>query len=175
MKNRRCFISIDLPDKAISKIKKIQDKIKKENLFDGKFIEQQNLHLTLKFLGEIDEEKIEQVTKKLEEIHFKELEGVLDSVGAFSKKIIRIIWIELKGLDKLQKEIDEKLKVLFEKENRFMGHITIARVKNVSNKNKLLNFLNNINSEKFKFEIDKFLLKSSELFSDGPVYKIIKK
>jgi 2'-5' RNA ligase len=50
----RSFIAIELPREAINYIKQLQGLIKKQNLFTGKFTEPENLHLTLKFLGEIE-------------------------------------------------------------------------------------------------------------------------
>ncbi|KKP96057.1 MAG: 2'-5' RNA ligase [candidate division TM6 bacterium GW2011_GWE2_36_25] len=50
----RYFIAIDFPEKIIEELLHIQQKVKKANLFDGKFVEAENLHLTLRFLGELD-------------------------------------------------------------------------------------------------------------------------
>ena len=60
----RCFIALDLPREIINHVKEIQRLIKKKNLFIGKFTESENIHLTLKFLGEIDKKKIKQVKKQ---------------------------------------------------------------------------------------------------------------
>ena len=90
----------------------------------------------------------------------------------FTSGIIKIIWIKLKGkIFGLQKEIDEALDGLFEKEERFMSHITIARVKNIADKKKLIEYLENINPSKISFKVEKFYLKKSELTSEGPVYE----
>ena len=195
MKIKRCFISIELPGEMIYVIKNIQNLIKKKNMFIGKFTEPENLHLTLKFLGEIDEYKISNVMRMLKSVEFNEFEAELGNVGVFSKKFsknprffvsknfkkeefsdIKIIWIELLGkVFELQKEIDNKLINLFELENRFMSHITLARVKRVYDKKELIDYLKSIKPRKIKFNIDKFILKSSELNSEGPIYKDIKK
>ncbi len=169
----RCFIALDLPREAINYIKEIQKAIEKKNLFTGKFTEPENLHLTLKFLGEIDEKRIEEVKKRLREIKQKSFEVELVEVGVFSKKFIKIIWIKLdgKGVFRLQKQVDEKLKELFKEEERFMSHITIARVKNVKDKKKLLDYIKNIKIKKIKFKAESFFLKKSELKPEGPVYE----
>ena len=57
----RCFIGIDLPIAVIKEIKKIQ--IKLEPNFTGRLTSSENLHLTLKFLGEIEEDSINDVKK----------------------------------------------------------------------------------------------------------------
>ena len=60
---------------------------------------------------------------------------------------------------------------MFPKEERFMSHITIARVRNVSNKPELFEYLKSIKPKKIKFRIDSFALKKSDLLSGGPIYE----
>jgi 2'-5' RNA ligase len=102
----RAFIALDLPREAINQIEETQKMLAKKNIFRGKFTESENLHLTLKFLGEIEEEKAEEVKRRLAEIKMGEFEARLGEVGVFSKKFIKIIWIKLSGggVFSLQKE-----------------------------------------------------------------------
>jgi|SRR3989344_4521470 len=190
MKNKfyRCFIALDLPAEIIKEIKKIQDALPE---FVGKKIESENLHLTLKFFGEISEEKIEQIKSALKNIKFQKFETEIDSLGVFSEKAIRIVWLNLKNCDALQKEVDDSLKGLFKPEERFMGHLTIARVKNVKDsprddsgehpavpsgepKKEFLEKLKKIKLPKMKFVVENFKLKSSILNAKCPVYEDIK-
>ena len=117
----RCFIGIDLSSSAIKEIERLQNII--EPHFIGKITESNNLHLTLKFLGEIDN--------------------------------------------------DNSLADIFEKEWIFMGHITIARIKNLKNKNSFLELINKTKVNKIVFIIKEFYLKESILQKEGPVYKVI--
>jgi 2'-5' RNA ligase len=169
----RCFIALDLPLEAVTEIENIQNKLKKKVLFNGKFTERDNLHLTLKFFGEIDEGKIEEVKKRLQQVKFENFNVGLGEVGVFNKKVVRIIWIKLngKGIFDLQKQIDEKLKSLFSVEERFMCHITIARVKSVGAKKELFEYLKSIKPKNMKFKIGSFSFKKSELLENGPIYE----
>jgi 2'-5' RNA ligase len=171
----RAFISIKLSDDAIFEIKRIQTELKNSGLFEGKLTEEKNLHLTLKFLGEVSEEKVEEVRNRLRKIKFKGFKAKLGEMGVFSQSFIRIIWIKLEGqgVFDLQKQIDEALGGLFDKEFRFMGHITIARVKKVRNKSKFFEFLNKINVKEVEFKVTSFKLMKSELFPNGPRYNCL--
>ncbi|MFA5259478.1 MAG: RNA 2',3'-cyclic phosphodiesterase [Candidatus Pacearchaeota archaeon] len=168
----RCFIAIDLSRECRQEIKKIQDLLKKNNLFLGRFTEPENLHLTLKFLGGISEEQILEVKKRLNEIKMPELHCEIGEIGVFSKSLAKIIWVRLngKGIFELQKQIDQKLLGLFEKEKRFMSHITIARVKNVPDKPSFFEYFRSIRPKPIKFSVKSFVLKKSELFLEGPTY-----
>ncbi len=166
----RVFISIELPEGIIREIKKIQEKLPE---FSGKKTELENLHLTLKFLGEISKEKVEEIRKRLGKINLNKINCEIDNLGFFSPSFIRIIWVHLKWAEELQKAVDKSLSGLFEKEERFMGHITIARVKNIKNKKKFIEELGKINFKKMNFVVDRFYLKESVLKPEGPEYKII--
>jgi RNA 2',3'-cyclic 3'-phosphodiesterase len=168
----RSFIAIELPREAINYIKQLQELIRKQSLFTGKFTEPENLHLTLKFLGEIDKETLEKIKERLREVKYLEFEASLGEAGAFSKSFIKIVWLKLHGkVFELQKEVDEKLKGLFEPENRFMSHITIARVKKVGDKSALLDYLGGMKIKKITFKVDRIYLKKSTLKPEGPVYE----
>lgn len=172
----RCFIALEMPREAINYIRELQKQIEKKNLFTGKFTEAENLHLTLKFLGEIGEEKIKEVKERLKEVKMQSFEACLGDIGVFSSKYssyVRVIWLKLENCDKLQKQIDEKLKEIFQPEERFMSHITIARVKHVSNRKELVDYIKNIKTKDIKFKVEQFFLKKSTLMPEGPVYEEI--
>lgn len=171
----RTFIALDLSRDCINEIKRTQELLRKKTLVQGKFTESENLHLTLKFLGEISDEKVEEIRKRLSEIKLNSFDCEIGEVGVFSKSFPKIIWIKLngRGIFQLQKEIDERLKDLFPIEERLMSHVTILRVKNVSDKKEFLEYLKSIKPQKIKFRVDKFFLKTSELKPEGPVYSDI--
>lgn len=167
----RCFISIDIPEEVRREVKRIQEKLPD---FSGKKTESENLHLTLKFLGEIDEEKIEKVKKELKKVKLNKFEAEVKHAGFFDNKKYGVIWLYLSDCENIQKAVDGQLEDLFQPENRFMSHLTIARVKKkLEDKKEFLEQLNKIKIEKMNFVVDKFKLKKSTLTSKGPVYETI--
>lgn len=172
-RNERCFIAVTFPEEVVKEITRIQEVLSKVK-FTGKMTELENLHLTLKFLGEVSEEKVSKVKEKLKEISFTEFEAYLSHAGVFSfNGNPRIVWIKVngKGIFELQSEIDNKMSELnFEKEERFMSHLTIARIKYTKDRKDFKNYTENLGVKSIKFKIQGFKLLKSELKSTGPVY-----
>ena len=104
MNKVRAFISVDIPKKIREEIRKIQEILPG---FNGKFTETENLHLTLKFLGDIDEEILLEIERRLREINFKSFETRISEIGVFSPEYVKIIWVKLDNCENLQKAVDE--------------------------------------------------------------------
>ena len=127
----RVFIGIKIPEN--NKILRVLESLKKFQ--EMKHVEPENIHICLKFLGEVDEERIADVKKVLDSLNgFGSFEIKLKSVGAFpNQNFIKVIWIGgvSDKLISLAKLIDSELGNLgFRKETRkFVPHITLARVK----------------------------------------------
>lgn len=173
----RVFIAVEFSDEVVKEVARVQGLL--ENVkFTGKLTELENLHLTLKFLGEIEEDKLEKVRGKLKEIKFGKMKLKLGKIGIFSiGGKPRIVWIKVEGkaIYELQKKIDETLKDLLKPEERFMGHLTIARIKYVKDKKGFVSHIEGINTKPVAFDVDCFKLKKSELRPLGPVYSDIEK
>jgi 2'-5' RNA ligase len=171
----RAFICIEFNDEVIKEIARVQELIGKVK-FTGKLTELENLHLTLKFLGEIDDKKFEMVKNNLKSIKFDAMKLKLGKIGTFSfRGNLRIVWIKVEGkaIYDLQTKIDEVLIGSFKPEERFMGHLTIARIKYVKDKKGFLEHVNKIKVKPVSFACNDFKLKKSELRAVGPVYSDI--
>lgn len=166
----RVFISLKLNPKTMIMIKEIQEKIPE---FKGKKTEIQNLHLTLKFFGNISSEQLEIIKCKLREIKFSKFEAEVAEIGFFDNPNQGIVWLGITNCDLLQSQIDTCLEDLFSKEKRFMGHLTIARVKSILDKKVFLDKLKKIEIPKMFFIFDKFYLIESNLKKEGPEYRTI--
>jgi len=160
----RAFIAIEIPFEE--EFKNYRNKIKD---LGGFTFPKGQPHLTLKFLGEIDESKIEKIKKKLKEIEFKPFKVGLGKLGTFpNEKHINIIWISLIPEDKIKK-LQKKIEEICGKDKReFKAHVTLARVKFVRDKKRLLESLKTKIEGEFK--IDKFKLIKSELTPKGAIY-----
>lgn len=173
----RTFICIEFPDGVIKEIARIQQLL--QNIkFTGKLTELENLHLTLKFLGEISHEQIEKVKQALSTIEFKPFNTYLEYAGTFNRfNAPRIAWVKIggAGILELQRKIDESLKELFKPEKRFMSHLTIARIKYAKDGKEFTEYVKHLSVHKINFAVDKFFLKKSELKQMGPVYETIEK
>lgn len=170
----RLFIAFDVADDAKECMAAIQGRIGDE-LAEIRWVKKEQMHLTLKFLGEVQPDTVNKVKDELRKIRFEPFAVHLGSVGVFpNDDYIRVVWVGLEPEDKvigLQRDIDEKLKGLFRKEKDFKAHITIGRVKYVEDKEEFMNKLKGINVERKKFNVNNFKLMKSTLTRQGPVYE----
>jgi RNA 2',3'-cyclic 3'-phosphodiesterase len=172
----RLFIAVSIPQHVKEYIAKIQENI--DNTSNKiRFVGTDQIHLTLKFLGELQPNVGEEIKGSLKRVVFKPFSVILSSFGVFpSESSISVIWIGLKPEEpilELQKNIDENLKKLFKKEKNFKSHITIARVKFVDNKEKFIDKLKNIKIKNKKIDVKNFKLMKSTLTPQGPIYEDI--
>ena len=182
----RTFIAVELPKEIRNHLSKIQEQLKSTGA-RVKWVEPKNIHLTLKFLGEINSQKLEKIIKILDDcVADKQSFPVsITSIGAFPKlNYPKVIWA---GIDTGDKEIKEIVKLLDEKiqkigipkeERSFSSHITIGRVRTFENKDKLLEELIKLGTNKeltgFEFSLSKITLFKSTLTSSGPIYEALK-
>lgn len=170
----RTFIAIEIPSEIKKILLEAQNQLDKDK---AKLKITKDFHLTLKFLGEVDETKIEEIKQKLSEIKFDSFETSLTDIGVFpNESYIRVVWIGLddhkNNIINLQKEIDSKIELLgFKKDTRFHPHVTLARVKFVEDKERFIKNLKEIKIKKETFQITEFKLIKSILTPEGPVYE----
>ena len=169
----RVFIAVEISNADIlKKIQRFQENLQ----IDVKPTKINQIHFTLQFLGEIDEEKCEKVKDLLRTITFSQFNLSLKEVGGFPNlKNPRISGIgpDKEGAEKLIKitnEIEMKLTSLgFEKNKKFKPHLTIFRVKHK---------IDDISLQMKEYEtiefgtqiITKIKLKRSILSPKGPEY-----
>ncbi|HII68105.1 MAG TPA: RNA 2',3'-cyclic phosphodiesterase [Thermococcaceae archaeon] len=177
----RAFIAIEINDEVRKKLVEIQEKIDRTKSAKIKFVEPENLHITLKFLGEITEEQAEDIKRILESIAKKRKKHEVDAkgIGVFPNyNYVRVIWAGVDNdeeIKKMAEEIDNALfKLGFKREKNFVSHITIGRVKFVKDKVGLMLALKELSNEEFgKFKVEAIELKKSTLTPKGPIYETL--
>lgn len=170
----RLFIGINISEEVKEEAVKIQEKIKK--LGELTLVPKENLHITLKFLGEIEDS--EKIIKKLNNIKFEQFSLKATNIGFFpNNNYIKVVWIGFVGNEilALQKQIDKTLEEDFKKEKNFVTHATIARVKYLSPEDKTeMNELKTISLRSSEFKVNSFKLMKSTLTSNGPAYETLR-
>lgn len=177
----RCFIAIELSQEIKEALAKIEDELKK-GISGVKWVKPDNIHLTLKFLGHIEEETVEEIKKILTQAasQTKPFKIKLSSPGAFPTSTRpRVIWI---GVDEENKEssnlvnlIEERITPLgIEKESRaFHSHLTLARVKFLKDKNSVKNAFDSLKVPPAEMTASKITLFQSTLTRGGSIYAVL--
>lgn len=174
----RCFIAVECGgDELTARLKEARRVLEAAGA-DVKFVEPENVHLTLKFLGEIEQSLVERVSKVVEETGFTPFNARIEQVGVFPNlRRPRVVWAGITDgapqLEKIWGEIDGRLGRLgFERERRrFSPHITIGRVRSGRNRDKLVHEISSLSDYVFgDLYVDRVALKKSVLTPRGPVY-----
>ncbi len=176
----RSFIAIKLSEDIRSVLKDIQDQLKAINC-SIKWIEPKNLHLTLKFIGNIEINKLNAVKEIMKMIPSNNTLIQLDSIKVFPNiKKPRIIWVGVTEktpmLINIANYLNETLSTIGipKEEKAFTPHITIGRVKTSKNLHELIKCMEQISIPKeTKQMVTNITLFKSTLTPTGPIYEEI--
>jgi len=177
----RLFLAIDLPDDIIEKIKEIQKKIIHMNT-DTNTTKPENLHITLKFLGEVEEHNVDEIEKTVSDVvrKFCRFRVSVEGLGYFGKQdYIRVVWIGTgegrERLVKLMTALNRELNHIRREDYEPFPHITLARIKSGRNRESLLHEIERLKDVKLgEFDVKKIKLKQSVLTKNGPIYTDLK-
>ena len=184
-KKMRVFIAIDIDEQIRKALGNLQDELRSKvdiKKSDVKWVNPDNMHLTLKFLGEIkDQEAVDicSITKEVASRH-ESFELDVETVGHFGGRSARVLWVgtgqNRDNLLQLQGDLGEQLASAgWPKETRkFSGHLTLCRVRNSKAGVKLAQV-----TEEYKdFKLgtiwaDSVSVYQSQLTPKGPVYTVL--
>ncbi len=179
----RSFIAIELPETVKSALSELQGELKKCGA-DVRWVKPDNIHLTLKFLGDVEENIVEGIIDSLKGTCGKHSTFSLElsGIGVFpNKKSPRVLWVGLTGskiLPIIQQEIDTGMATLgFKQEKRrFAPHLTLGRFKSSSGKKELADKMNlDMNTAFGLIEVNSVSLMRSDLGPAGAKHTTIAK
>lgn len=183
----RSFIAIELKDEeTIENIASFSSRLK-QNQGKLKIVEPENLHLTVKFLGNISETLAPKIFSILKEdvnetlFNGRTFSYKLIGVGQFNK--YSVLWIKLVGevqflqniKDTIENLLYENLNIARDKRTQFKPHLTIGRLKRDKINYKTFDALKKLIDDNKKFDfgvfnISQVKLKKSVLTPKGPIY-----
>ena len=177
----RLFVAIDLDENVIERLSSIQEKFSSSD-FDLKLVEPENLHLTLKFLGELQDSKLGHVEKLVSEAlsGFHSFTLSFHGIGYFgSGRYMKVIWAGVnEGRDEfisLANELEAKLSFIRKDEHEPSPHLTIARIRSGRNTDRLSREVDSLRDVKVgEVRVKEIKLKKSVLTPQGPVYSDVK-
>jgi 2'-5' RNA ligase len=171
----RLFIAIELPDDIKLALGRLRMEIP-----GARWVPEEQMHLTLAFLGEVEETTAEQLTGKLASIQLTGFELRFSRTGCFpNRQRPRVLWV---GLEPEQRLIDLVVKIraavlscgLFQEEHPYSPHITMARFKQLPSR-EFVAFLDQHKKLKSPpFSVREFTLFQSRLTPHGAVHIPIK-
>jgi len=178
----RIFIAVDIDEeKVVNNILLFEQKLKESNA-RLKLVEKENLHITLKFIGEVEEKDINLIFDAVEKGSkgFKKFEIEIIGAGTFpSLSRPRVIWVGVKNgsetLSRLAASISRSLeKVGFRGDSKpFKPHITVARIKGYGRN--VSHLINEFSDHLFgKMTVKDVRVKRSTLTPQGPIYTTLK-
>ena len=175
----RAFIAISVPEFVLQAIAKAQETLRESGL-DIRSVRKEGIHLTVKFLGNIDRDDVEQVRSAMERATkaFSPFTLKGEGIGIFPDlRRPRVVWAGISGdvevLNALQSDLESQLRSLgFPEEKRpFRGHLTLGRVKGRLDRTKLREALEALGAfETEFFTAQSVVLFHSDLRPEGAVY-----
>lgn len=178
----RLFLAIDLPERVRSELGAMVTLFRKHGA-DVKWSEPQHLHLTLRFLGEVDEEVLGRLSKSLASLAgaTQPFQLRLATLGGFPDlQRPKILWVGAEqGKDDVQRlagAVETAVQGLgFKPEpHPFSPHVTLGRVRGPRNLQSLIGEIKWMPfTSGYRFEVDHLALYKSTLRTDHPIHEVI--
>ena len=172
----RAFIALELPGEIRQRIMVLEDEISKTGA-DVKLVEFDNLHVTMKFLGDISIESVERVHQAMRGVKASKYQLRVKGTGVFpNSRMVRVLWV---GTDEgaeetvnIFKQLEERLSQMgFSRERVFTPHITIGRVRSPKNREALINAMDRNRDVEFGMvKVGRLVMKKSVLTANGAIY-----
>ncbi|MCB0391369.1 MAG: NADP-dependent isocitrate dehydrogenase [Bdellovibrionales bacterium] len=182
MKSKRLFVGLSLEKNLSAEVLKMIKKVKisvDKKKWGVKWVPSDNLHITLKFLGETPESKIEDIKQALQKVaeDSHSFKVKLHGLGGFpDENQSRVLWVGVqakKELRQLQLAVEEALADIgfTFKSEEYIPHVTFGRLRN---KHNVKDLISPFVRHKFgQLSVDKIVLYESHIQNYFPIYKAI--
>ena len=157
----RYFIGIALPDEISKELTTLQDNM--STLYTGNPVAQENLHVTLLFLGNVLKEELTEIRSTLRSVAHPKFTLQLKNIETTS----HVIWVTVPSTNLYTRIVSHLPQ--HEQKRDYTGHITLARVKEFSDKTAI----KSLELPPISWTVTSFTLYGSQTFHEGPEYTII--
>ncbi len=175
----RLFTAVELNEEIKNEIVRVASDLKCNGV---KVAKREELHITLTFLGDVEEANIDSIIDALKTVKSASFSVKVQGIGTFNPEYIKIVFAKIadgyegiKGIYRQAAEALDSHGIFFDKKE-YLPHITIARVKNLKDKQSLYSFIEKYKNKEFgSFKVDSFSLFKSTLMQSGPEYHTLYK
>jgi 2'-5' RNA ligase len=178
----RSFLAFDLESEPVrQRLAGVQKSLVQTGA-DLKLVEPQNIHMTIRFIGDIAPNMVEKIFEQMQQVQFAPFDARIGGLGVFPDlRYPRVVWAGItEGADQLKSvfsQLEPRLRGLgFSPDPKgFSPHLTIARVKSGKNKAQLADFVTKNTRYDFgPVRAECLRLKKSELTPKGPIYSTLR-
>jgi len=180
--SRRLFVSVDLPDELAEDVAAVQERF--EDASGLKFTDPEQAHVTLKFLGDVEEDRVgtvaDAVGEAVADADVEPFTACYEGLGVFpSMEYISVLWLGVAEggdeLTRLHEAIEAQTTEMgFEPEDHeFTPHVTLARMEHAGGKELVQRGVREWDASAGETIVEDVRLTESELTSDGPVYSTV--
>jgi 2'-5' RNA ligase len=183
----RLFVAVDLPEEIKHQVNTVLHDLAtmaRKQQAEIKWVKLEQLHFTLKFLGECADEQLPSLTQALEAA----VQGItpypieIGGLGTFPEQgFLRILWLGLREGDAAMHNLAVRVEAActplgFAPEERpFSAHLTLGRVKSCKHPDRIRAFLETSSEQTLgQVTVDAITLMRSVLSSSGPTYTVLK-
>ena len=178
----RLFVSVDLPAALAAPVREVQSEFSGASGLD--FTDPEQAHLTLKFLGEVEPDRVEAIVEALERAvaraDLDPFEATFEGLGVFpSLEYINVLWLGVgqgsEQFQRLQAPIEDELTDLgfAPEDHEFTPHVTLARIHHAGGKSLVQELVTEREPTVGSMTVDAVSLTRSHLTDDGPEYETV--
>jgi RNA 2',3'-cyclic 3'-phosphodiesterase len=180
--NLRAFLAFETSAAVIEGLLSVEEELRRTGA-DIKLVDKDNLHFTVKFLGEVPEDVVAEIDRRIAALALSKMEDIsVRGIGAFPDATRpRVVWAGLSPEDEpvvsksAQRVIDALAGIGESDDRKYHPHITLARVRSPRNQEALTAAIRGLSQREFgTSSFTALKLKSSTLTPKGPIYRDVR-